>query len=314
VSDIGVIFPFWAVPLLVGALYWPVSLGIAVVFASFGAMTRGSIRISLFVLSFVALLPVLSIPVAGLVGAIEHQANRTASARTHETLTAERQISGLTIPMGTEVTWKDSAHSAVAALVLTRPAKLLGVTLTGPLEDVYAGWWSGTLAGPTEIDDWPCAAGEVWLSHDAHLMRCVLAADHADRGLAIPAGTEVAIAASHHVGQLQLANDRTMALPPIAAMLPAGGSLFFDRDGRVERAYAPTGTTIRVAALELHHDLLWAYQQALAKMAPDADLQPPASVRGELAFDTILDGVALPTGTMVNVDIATGAVHAVPKR
>jgi hypothetical protein len=314
VSDIDITFPLWAVPLLIGALYWPVSLGIAAVFAGLGAMTHGNIRIALFVLSFVALLPVLSIPVAGLVDALERQANRAAWARTHETLTAQRQISGLTIPAGTEVTWTDDARSAVAALALARPAKLLGVTLAGTLENVYARWWSGTLAGPTEIDDWPCAAGDVWLSHDAHLMRCVLAADHTYRGLAIPAGTEITIAASHRVGYLQLANDRTMALPPIAAILPAGGSLFFGRDGTVERAYAPTGTTIRVAAVELHYDILWIYQQAPAEMAPDADLQPPASVRGELAFDTTLDGVASPTGTMIDVDIATGAVHAVPKR
>jgi hypothetical protein len=260
------------------------------------------------------LLPVLSIPVAGLVDAIEYRAVRAAWARTHETLTAEQQISGLTIPAGTEVTWKDDAHRAIAALALDHPAKLLGVTLTGTLENVDARRWSGTLAGPTEIDAWPCAAGEVWLSHDAHLMRCVLAADHTYRGLAIPAGTDITIAASHHVGQLQLANDRTMALPPIAAMLPAGGSLFFGRDGAVERAYAPTGTTIRVAAVELHHDILWIYRQAPAEMVPDADLQPPASLRGELAFDTSRDGVALPAGTMVNLDIATGAVHAVPQR
>jgi hypothetical protein len=188
------------------------------------------------------------------------------------------------------------------------------VTLTGTLENVDARRWSGALAGPTEIDDWPCAAGDVWLSHDAHLMRCVLAADHTYRGLAIPAGTDITIAVSHHVGQLQLANDRTMALPPIAATLPAGGSLLFGRDGTVERAYAPTGTTIRVAAVELHHDILWIYRQAPAEMAPDADLQPPASQRGELAFDTSRDGVASPAGTMVNLDIATGAVHAVPRR
>jgi hypothetical protein len=66
-------------------------------------------------------------------------------------------------------------------------------------------------------------------------------------------------------GQLQLPNDRTMALPPIAAMLPASGSLFFGRYGTVERAYALTGTTLHVGAVELHYDIRWIYQLAPAQ-------------------------------------------------
>ncbi|HEX3347911.1 MAG TPA: hypothetical protein VHS58_07385 [Acetobacteraceae bacterium] len=313
-SDIGISFPFWVMPLLIGALYWPVFLGFAVVFALLAVITRRRIRITMLVLSFLALLPILFIPVVGLVSEIAHSRDRAAWARTHETLSAARRIGGLDVPTGTEVTWTDDAHSGVAALEFAGPATLLGVMLAGRLENVDGRWWSGTLAEATRIDGWDCAAGDVWLSPEAHLMRCVLASGGADRGLAIPAGTEVAIAPSHHVGELRLPTDRTMALPPIGATLPPGGSLFFRADGVVERAYAPSGTTLRVGGIDLQYDVVWTDLHPPANADPGADLQRPNSVRGELASDATLDGAVVPAGTMVDVDITTGTAHTLPKR
>ena len=306
-SDISIAFPFWVAPLLIGALYWQAFLFGAVVFAALGALTHHRLSTAMFVLGGVSALLALCAPAMTAIDLIQQRHSHAIWARTHETSSTPLEVRGLTIPAGTQVTWVDDAHSAVTAMTLPGPTHLLGVTLSGPLEDVYGQWWAGRLDEPAKIDGWPCAADDVWLSHDAHLIRCVLAADRPDRGLTIPAGSEVVVVASTHVGELRLASDRTMALPSIGAILPVGGSLFFDHGGLIERAYVPTGTTMRVGDVELRYDIHWIYPPSTT------DPRTPAvALRGEIAVAATLGGSPAEVGTMTVVDFGSGTAHVAP--
>jgi hypothetical protein len=308
-SDVNITFPVWVAPLLIGALYWPAFLFGAVVFAALGAFTHRRLSTAMFVLGGVSALLALCAPAMTAIDVIQRRHSHAIWARTHETISTPLDLRGLTIPAGTQVTWADDAHSAVTALMLPGPTHLLGVILSGQLENVYGQWWAGRLDEPAGIDGWPCAADDVWLSHDAHLMRCVLAADRADRGLTIPTGSEVVVVASHHVGEVRLASDRTMALPSIGAVLPVGGSLFFDHRGLIERAYVPAGTTMRVGDVELRYDIHWIYPPSTTDRRTLA-----VALRGEIAVAATLGDAPMEVGTMTVVDLGSRTAHGAPAR
>ena len=145
-SDIAITFPAWMTPLLMGVLYWPFLLSAAIVLTGLAIFVRGWLRVALFALAILMLLPCLTLPVVGVVNAINSASERRAWARTHETLSAALTIQGLGLPAGTAVTWADERHEAVVSVELPGPTPLLGTTLTGTLEDVARRWWSGTLA------------------------------------------------------------------------------------------------------------------------------------------------------------------------
>jgi hypothetical protein len=247
-----------------------------------------------------------------LVDAVNSASARRAWARTHETLDAPLHIQGLRLPAGTALTWVAERHQAVVSVELPAPTPLLGTTLTGTLDDVWGRWWSGTLAANARLDGWPCRAGDVWLSHEGRLMRCSLAADHEDQGFAIPSGSEIALAAAGRLSDLRLPDDRTMALPSIAAALPGGGSLFLRPDGAIERAYVPEPGMLRVGDVALRYEIRWVYPEAPIQSAG----VPPSAVglRGDLAADTTIDGIVVPAGSQVSVDFTNHTAHVAPPR
>jgi hypothetical protein len=306
-SDITITFPAWATPLLIGVLYWPVLLVAALGLAGLGAIVHGWFRAGLFGLATIALLPCLVLLALDLVAGIDSVSARRAWARTHETLTAPLQIQGLNLPAGTEVTWVDERRNGVMSVELPGPTPLLGAMLTGKLENLSSSWWSGTLAADTSLDAWPCRAGDVWLSHEGRLMRCTLAADHEEQGLEIPAGSEIALAATGRLSDLRLPEDRTTALSSIGAALPAGGSLFLRPDGAIERAYVAEPGTLRVSDMPLRYEIRWVYPE----LAHQSRGIPPSAVelRGDLAADTTIDGTPTPMGSLISVDLASGATR-----
>lgn len=299
-SDINFEFPIWMVPLLFGALYWPGFLVAAIVLAVLGMLTRGRARTALFALGILALLPCLAVPVLFVGSALHSAAAGRAYARLHETLTAPLEIQGLALPVGTAVTWADERHQAVVELELPGPTPLLGTRLTGKLEDVYRTWWSGTLAADATLGGWPCAAGDVWLSHEGRLMRCTLAADHEDTGLTIPAGSEIALTDAGRVKEVRLPADRTMALPSIGATLPGRSGLFLEADGSIERAYVPEPGVLALGDVALRFDIRWLYPEGAGGTPMSA-----VAVRGDLAADTTIDGVPVPAGSLVTVDLGS---------
>lgn len=305
-SDIGLSFPAWMIPLLIGVLYWPFLLVAGLVLVGMGIVVRGWFRIVLLGLAGVALLLCLSGPVAYVVSEIHAVGERRAFARTHDTLTAPLQIQGLSLPAGTVVTWSDERHQAISSVDLPGPTPILGATLTGALENAWNRWWSGTLAAEATLDGWPCGAGDVWLSPAGRPMRCTLAGDHQYQGLAIPAGSEVALTDTGQLQDLRLATDRTMALPSIAATLPAGGSLFLMPDGGIERAYVPEPEMLRVGDIALRFEIRWLYSDTANSAA--------AALRGDLAADTVIDGALAPAGSLVTVDLASHRARVAPKR
>jgi hypothetical protein len=212
------------------------------------------------------------------------------------------------LPAGTGVTWADERHEAIVSVELPGPTSLLGAPLTGKLEDLWGDWWSGTLAVDADLDAWPCGAGDVWLSHEGRLMRCTLAADHEDQGLQIPGGSEIALTATGRVSDLRLPGDRTMVLPTIAVTLPAGASVFLRPDGGIERAYVPEPGTLRVGSVALRYEVNWVYpewaQQQSAGVPPSA-----IGLRGELAADTMIDGILRPMGSLISVELASHAAR-----
>lgn len=306
-SDITIAFPAWTTPLFIGVLYWPVLLVVALVLAGLGAIVHGWFRVALLGLATIALLPCLMLPAMDLVVAIESVSARRAWARMHETLTTPLQIQGLSLPVGTAVTWVDERHKGVASVELPGPTPLLGAMLTGTLEDLSNRWWSGTLAADTSLDAWPCRAGDVWLSHEGRLMRCTLAADHADQGVAIPAGSEISLATTGRLSDLRLPDDRMMLLPSIAATLPAGGSLFLRPDGAIERAYVPEPGALRLGDMALRYEIRWIYPE----VAHQPSGIPPSAMelRGSLAVDTEIDGTLTPMGSLVGVELASHAAR-----
>jgi len=311
-SDIGIDFPVWAAPLLIGLLYWPFLLVAAAILAGVAMLVHGWPRAGLFALATIAVLPCLMVLVMDAVSEVHSIASRQAYARTHQTLSAPLSIQGLNLPAGTAVEWADERHQAVASVELPGPTALLGTTLTGKLEDVSSRWWSGTLAADARLEGWPCRAGDVWLSHEGRPMRCTLAGDSEQQGLEIPAGSEVALAATGQLQDLRLPPDRTMGLPSIGATLPGGGSLFLRPDGAIERAYVPEPGVLQLGDAALRFEVRWVYPET---SHPSASVPAQATaVRGDLAEDAAINGIPVRAGSLVTVELASHAVRVTPSR
>ena len=160
-SDIGISFPAWMTPLLIGLLYWPLLVVAAAVLAGLAIFLRGWRRAGLLGLAGIATLPCLMVLGMDIVSAVHSASARRAYARAHGTLSAPLQIQSLDLPAGTAVTWANERHEAVASVELPGPTRLLGTTLSGKLDDVSGRWWSGVLAADAQLEGWPCRAGDV---------------------------------------------------------------------------------------------------------------------------------------------------------
>jgi hypothetical protein len=100
-----------------------------------------------------------------------------------------------------------------------------------------------------------------------------------------------------------------MELPSIGASLPGGGSLFLRPDGAVERAYVPEPGILRVGDVGLRFEIRWLYDEARPRSERAA-----TGLRGDLAEDSFIDGVAAPAGSLITLDLATRTARVAPPR
>jgi len=247
----------------------PLAIALALV-ARYGAPWLGAMR---WVLIAGVILLALPYPAAALV--VIYQS--FDATRYWQTLEVAETVGGLPVPAGSKVRYADKKHSIPISIDLPRATEIHGMRLMGTLTpwkrrgDV-ATHWGGNLAEDQRVDGFSCRGGP-------------FPSDRAGGVIFDHAGT------IHRC--LLLPADVGAYIPALAAMAPGGVTLDLGSDGRLARIGSGHGQTIVVRGVPLNSKIFELHGEIVVS---------------ELAAPFVVASEALPAGTKVRIDLATGEV------
>jgi hypothetical protein len=282
--------PFWAIFILIDALYWPLTAPIAVGLAIHGWYGRRWLgRWRWIVLAVAAL---LAAPVAfyGLNIAYDLYALQ-------RTLDHDETVEGLQFYAGSTLRFYDRDQKLFWSAELRRVTNILGVPFIGTITLDGFGNWEGTLVADQTISGWPCRSGRVGIEKDGTLWFCQLSSAHSFYDYELPAGTRVD-RGSGDAWSLDLPRDKGVAIRSLSATAPPDVTLTITSDGRLKSISRGLEKTIIVQDVPLQ-----AFLEVVGTM-----------VRGKLAKPSMVAGEQQSVGTSVTIDLAAGTVSLAEPR
>jgi hypothetical protein len=297
-SDISLTFPPWMSFALVGLVYgWlivPVGVGLGLT-GWFGKALPRPVRWVALGGAGLCAAPYGLLLVLFVAGGVDKARQASDERARHRTLTTAEMIEGLTVPAGAVLAYSDKTQKTLVSVDLPRPMSVAGLTLEGSLAPVGGREWDGALASDAVVGGWPCAAGDIWFTPNGAVTRCVLSKPAKLAGYDLPAGATSRHDPASGGWEFQLAVDGpAMRVPALGAELPPAGLMVLDREGALRRVYAPHESPMVIAGVALNDHII------LDGGAVTGLLAKPARDRA---------GVMLEAQTVVNVDLATGAIE-----
>lgn len=216
---------------------------------------------------------------------------RIERARITTVLDRPQVLDGILFPTRTEIVWETPSHRRVASARLRSPADILGVRATY-LRRIAEGGWIVGVAEATEIDNWPCAKGEVELTAAGRLWDCELLGTPSWQGWALPEHTGVRPRPEIHQVWLTLPFASPLDMPlesPVVGKLP--WIIALNEDGSPFGATYAHEAPHRVTNQELSGDVKWEYDPATNGMGRQ---RPPMAVSGFVHEGGVRRHVVLP--------------------
>ena len=159
--------------LMYASHYWPVTLGLAALFAVLAWKRKRLPRVLFASASLAAIVLCAALP---LYVGLEEASTRAFAARQdreYAPFPTARTVDGLDLPAGMRVRYQHFGANHLSQIDLPGPTPLLGAVLSVHFEFDTLDHWSGTLFAAQTIEGVPCAAGLVVLSTGAfHLVQC----------------------------------------------------------------------------------------------------------------------------------------------
>ena len=223
---------------------WWCTLPVAGVIALVGWLTRGRLRVGLWVFAGLLAGYVAAGWCVSGVSTMQDGASQARADAHHASLfqvqREPRVIGGFLLPPGATVPWEDDDKTIFSKILLPGPTTELGVRMAGTLEmkakDEHPRW-TGTLNEGTELGGWTCAAGPVVMTEEGKLVRCTLGAERRLRAFTVPAGSAFydRFPESDESEQLEVPAGKTVSIPALGTVVPAGFQLDLGRDGTIAK-------------------------------------------------------------------------------
>jgi hypothetical protein len=317
-------FPWWVFVWGMIGYAWPVSLVLGLGLGAIALRSHGGKQIVFMVMGSVVLVltgtAVLSFADAKVIDKLNDEKGNAREASLRETLSQPRTVLDATLPAGTVVQWNDEARVDFRWLQLPRPTRVLGLMLTGSLQDdSQTRRWEGELAEDQTVEGWPCRKGDVQISYERALADCILASDQKAHGLVVPAGTHLQFNPDYNTEDYLLPADRTMSMPDIGIVVPSGSEVDM-RGGlpeTVKLQESLKGLSIR--GVPLDGEIKWHYRGSDDNNNAQVHLKPPPDrIDGSLAQLFSCGGKSFPAKAQVklsmtdNVMIISSEADATP--
>lgn len=291
--------------LLYASHYWPVTLGLAALFAVLAWKRRGIPRVLLGAASVAAVALCAGLP---LYFGLEEASNRASAARQdreYAPFPAARTVDGLDLPAGTRVRYHHFGAHHLSQVDLPGPTPLLGAVLSGHLDFDTLDHWAGALPFAQTIEGVPCAAGLVVLSTGAfHLVQCDTSAPYRVPLFIVPKGTTVWHEPGDGSRSYRLPAGPDIVLRDYQTRLPAFTELTLYSDGSPQSASNQRSEPLIVSGIPLNLSLLWVYGNTPTDgktPLPLTPQQPLRTLHGELAAAITCGGQRLPAGARVAI-------------
>lgn len=197
-------FSLWGTYLVLGIMYWPLTLLLALGFAAiagFARKARKTVRILCALAAAFFALPLLW-ALGGIAGDMAEQARDRRERQAHTwVLAQDTTLAGVRLAAGSRLllySWFDMQQkeqlrlSDIDEMDLARPAVFLGAELAGRVQqESGTNRWYGMLSKAQTVKGWPCTGNIRINGGDSMPIELTLAADYSLFGQVFPKGTVV---------------------------------------------------------------------------------------------------------------------------
>lgn len=317
--------------IVLASLVWPGLLLGAAVMAVIAWLAQGRARALAFAAAVV-------LGFGALLGGVGRQAD-DRFARLRGELQAETVIEGITLPAGTQVTWKDLSHTRLDWANTPQPTTILGVSAQGVgreqgdqprLDDPELDAkrererddWLVNLDRAQEIDGWPCASGQgerVRFDSKGALRSCALSRQVEWKGWTLPKDSRIRLLDPGRRLDLYLSRAEAVFAREIGQRLPA--FVLLNEDGSLDSVEFNHDASFVVHGTRLQGTVWWCYDAATlgeGRARPPVTVESITFVGMNVGYERVVvrvsDGVVTrkPVTQRVAVRVSDGVVARKP--
>ncbi len=228
-------------------------------------------------------------------------AKESAQKRRNAILTQPRTVEGLTLPTGTDLTYRDADLTQLESARLPSPSLVAGLPLTGDIKSDDRAF-DVTLAVDSIVSGIPCRAGDLQLTKDVKISNCTLSRQlivNTERKTSEPKAPSLLFPSSTYVYiqrddgayayNFRLPKNKAMKLPELTTGAPKGSTVMLYSNGAIYGVDGDQNDMIYFRGIRLDADLFWVYPERLSG-PNEVPVSAPIAIFGSLAHDLSCDG------------------------